>query len=250
MLGAADSPGGERDDALASRARDARVTVDQVVAAGGNFGHQNWAKEIRGADGLLIQIRGVSEAGDLGKLDALDGELFRASLDVGEHPRDVEDEDPVRVQLIAVDGRTWLELPVAFESDRLFACWSGSFHSAGSCPAAEADLSARGFPEHGGYHNVARGSPAQTEHGGITGMLDAVFRERLPGTLGEILARAKARRRTWACWVDSVHAWLFTCEMSLALSRERAPPVLKVDQHDDPAVLSESGTWTTDHYGR
>src|SRR5215475_8842152 len=52
--------------------------------------------------------------------------------------------------------------------------------------------------------------------------------------------------RVWACWADSQHAWFFTCELSVQLSRERGAPVLEVDHFDEGGELKDSGTWEVD----
>ena len=43
---------------------------------------------------------------------------------------------------------------------------------------------------------------------------------------------------------------LFTCEMSLPLSRERGTAVLLVNRYNDKAELKDSGTWLEDPQGR
>ena len=53
-----------------------------------------------------------------------------------------------------------------------------------------------------------------------------------------------------ACWADSYHGWLFTCEMSLPLSRERGAPVLQVDLYDEAGELKDTGIWVTDPEGK
>src|SRR5438105_11759192 len=51
--------------------------------------------------------------------------------------------------------------------------------------------------------------------------------------LQRVVARATPKGHVWACWADSYHTWLFTCEMSLPLSRERGAPVLLVDRSEE-----------------
>ena len=46
--------------------------------------------------------------------------------------------------------------------------------------------------------------------------------------LQRVVERAIEKGHVWACWADSYHTWLFTCEMSLPMSRERGVPVLAV----------------------
>ncbi|HYM42423.1 MAG TPA: hypothetical protein VET46_06615 [Steroidobacteraceae bacterium] len=43
--------------------------------------------------------------------------------------------------------------------------------------------------------------------------------------------------------------WLFVCEMSLALSRERGSPVIVVRQYNEDADVTDSGTWRFDTLG-
>jgi hypothetical protein len=68
--------------------------------------------------------------------------------------------------------------------------------------------------------------------------------------LQRVVARATQKGHVWACWADSYHTWLFTCEMSLPLSRERGSPVLQVDLYDEAGELKESGTWFSDPEGK
>jgi hypothetical protein len=68
--------------------------------------------------------------------------------------------------------------------------------------------------------------------------------------LQRVVTRAAEKGHVWACWADSYHTWLFTCEMSLPLSRERGVPVLLVDQYDEAGELKDSGTWVSDQGGK
>ena len=68
--------------------------------------------------------------------------------------------------------------------------------------------------------------------------------------LQRVVARATQKGRVWACWADSHHTWLFTCEMSPPLSRERGAPVLQVEVYDEAGELKESGTWVSDQEGK
>ena len=47
----------------------------------------------------------------------------------------------------------------------------------------------------------------------------------LSSQLQRVVAIESAKDRVWACWTDNHNSWLFTCEMSLPSSRERATPV-------------------------
>lgn len=71
----------------------------------------------------------------------------------------------------------------------------------------------------------------------------------LPQSLQSVVARATAQGETWLCWAHSSHIWLFICEMSLALSRERGAPVLLVRQYNEDADITDSGSWRFDAPG-
>ena len=68
--------------------------------------------------------------------------------------------------------------------------------------------------------------------------------------LQRVVERAIAKGHVWACWADSYHSWLFTCEMALPLSRERGAPVLQVDLYDEAGELKDAGIWMTDQEGK
>jgi hypothetical protein len=68
--------------------------------------------------------------------------------------------------------------------------------------------------------------------------------------LQRVVARATQKSHVWACWADSHHTWLFTCDMSLALSRERGAPVLQVDLYDAAGELKDAGFWIVDQEGK
>ncbi len=68
--------------------------------------------------------------------------------------------------------------------------------------------------------------------------------------LQRVVSRGAEKGHVWACWADSYHTWLFTCEMSLPLSRERGAPVLLVDQYDEAGELKGSGAWVSDQDGK
>jgi hypothetical protein len=72
----------------------------------------------------------------------------------------------------------------------------------------------------------------------------------LSSQLQPVVARAAAEDRIWAAWATSHHIWLFTCEMSLHLSRERGTPVLHVDRYGEDGQLQDSGPWAADAQGR
>jgi hypothetical protein len=65
----------------------------------------------------------------------------------------------------------------------------------------------------------------------------------LPQSLRSVITRAGAQGETWSCWAHNARVWLFICELSLALSRERGAPVLLVRQYNEDAESKDSGTW-------
>lgn len=65
----------------------------------------------------------------------------------------------------------------------------------------------------------------------------------LPQSLRSVITRAAAQGETWSCWAHNARVWLFICELSLALSRERGAPVLLVHQYNEDAESQGSGTW-------
>jgi hypothetical protein len=71
----------------------------------------------------------------------------------------------------------------------------------------------------------------------------------VPQGLQRVLGQATEQGRVWSCWANGAETWLFTCEMSLPLSRERGNPVLHVRLHTKDGVLKDADTWTTDPYG-
>jgi|SRR5215472_9694607 len=74
-------------------------------------------------------------------------------------------------------------------------------------------------------------------------------RSGLPGRVQTIVSRAIAQGQVWSAWARGAHVWLFTCEMSLPLSRERGAPVLAVSFYNEDGELTDSGTWRYDPLG-
>ncbi|MGH8131739.1 MAG: hypothetical protein ACRETP_00680 [Steroidobacteraceae bacterium] len=72
----------------------------------------------------------------------------------------------------------------------------------------------------------------------------------LSSQLQTVLGRAVQEGRVWGCWATNYETWLFTCEMSLALSRERGTPVLLVNRYGDSGELTDAGSWMTDPEGK
>jgi hypothetical protein len=71
----------------------------------------------------------------------------------------------------------------------------------------------------------------------------------VPRDLRAIATRASEKGRAWSCWADGLHTWLFTGEMSLALSRELGAPVVQVDLYNDDGS-TDSAHWTPNRDGR
>lgn len=74
--------------------------------------------------------------------------------------------------------------------------------------------------------------------------------DALPAALKAVVSRAAAEGRVWACWASTQDISLFTCEMSLPLSRERGTPVLLVNRYADSGDLTDVGTWVADPEGK
>jgi hypothetical protein len=72
----------------------------------------------------------------------------------------------------------------------------------------------------------------------------------LPSPLQNAVTQAAQQGRVWACWANAYETSLFTCEMSLPLSRERGAPVLQVNRYDEKGELKDAGSWTTDPEGK
>jgi len=68
--------------------------------------------------------------------------------------------------------------------------------------------------------------------------------------LQSIVGRATSEGRIWASWATPHYLWLFTCEMSLQLSRERGAPVLLVTRYGENGELQDTGPWTADAEGK
>ncbi len=71
----------------------------------------------------------------------------------------------------------------------------------------------------------------------------------LPRGLHAVLTRAVEEGQAWSCWARGAEIWLFTCHMSLALSRERGAAVLLVQRYAEDAQLQDSGAWRFDPQG-
>ena len=74
-------------------------------------------------------------------------------------------------------------------------------------------------------------------------------RSDLPNRVQPIVGRAIAQGHAWSAWARGVQVWLFTCDMSLPLSRERGAPVLTVRLQNEDGEVVDSGTWRYDPVG-
>ena len=72
----------------------------------------------------------------------------------------------------------------------------------------------------------------------------------VPQEVRKVLTQAVKEGQTWACWAHGLHTWLFTCNMSRPLSRERAAPVLHVSVYGDDGRLQDRGSWMPDQHGK
>jgi hypothetical protein len=71
----------------------------------------------------------------------------------------------------------------------------------------------------------------------------------VPRGLQQILSLASGEGKVWSCWTNGCDTWLFTCAMSLPLSRTRGTPVLEVSLHSQDGALKDSDIWTADSQG-
>lgn len=72
----------------------------------------------------------------------------------------------------------------------------------------------------------------------------------VPPHVRKALTQAVKEGQTWSCWAHGLHTWLFTCNMSGPLSRERGAPVLQVRLYGDDGRLRDCGSWMPDQYGK
>src|SRR5215472_1432367 len=72
----------------------------------------------------------------------------------------------------------------------------------------------------------------------------------VPREVRKVLTQAVKDGQTWSCWAHGLHTWLFTCNMSRPLSRERGAPVLQVSVYGDDGGLQDRGSWTPDEHGK
>lgn len=75
-------------------------------------------------------------------------------------------------------------------------------------------------------------------------------RSDLPAVLQRVVIQATTRDREWSAWTDDHRIWLFTAEMSFALSRERRSPVLDISAYGEGGQLMGSACYVCDRQGR
>jgi|SRR6185437_10261983 len=79
------------------------------------------------------------------------------------------------------------------------------------------------------------------------------YQTRTPSALSHdlrtLVQQARRKHRAWSAWTDDHGTWLFTAEMSLALSRERGAPVLEIHAYSEYAQLLEAAFWAQDRQG-
>ena len=75
-------------------------------------------------------------------------------------------------------------------------------------------------------------------------------RGSVPREVRKVLTQALREGQTCSCWVHGLHTWLFTCNMSRLLSRERGVPVLQVSLYGDDGTLRDCGIWVPDQNGK
>jgi hypothetical protein len=82
------------------------------------------------------------------------------------------------------------------------------------------------------------------------GLRKVVNLTELSAALQKIARNAKQQNRAWGAWTDERNDWLYTAEMSLAMSRERGHPVLEVASFNEDGHLEESEVWMRTGDGR
>lgn len=68
-------------------------------------------------------------------------------------------------------------------------------------------------------------------------------RSDLPSALQKQVLQAQKNERVWSAWMDEERIWLFTAEMSMALSRERGCPALHVGVYNEQGKMQEWRLW-------
>lgn len=74
--------------------------------------------------------------------------------------------------------------------------------------------------------------------------------DSVPREVRSSLIQAAKQGQTWSCRAHGLHTWLFTCNVSRALSRERGVPVLQVSLYGDDGSLRDCGAWMPDQNGK
>jgi len=74
-------------------------------------------------------------------------------------------------------------------------------------------------------------------------------RSGLSHVMKSLVQQAQKKQKAWCAWTDDRLTWLFTAEMSLALSRERGMPVLEIHAYSCHGELQETGFLAQDRQG-
>jgi len=72
----------------------------------------------------------------------------------------------------------------------------------------------------------------------------------VPPEVRKVLTQAVKAGQTWSCRAHGGQTWLFTCNMSRPLSRERGAPVLEVSVYGNHGELKDCGAWMPDQQGK
>ena len=68
--------------------------------------------------------------------------------------------------------------------------------------------------------------------------------------LRQLAITAGEKDKVWGAWTDNHRTWLFTAELSLALSREHGRPALQVDMYGEHGQLTDSSNWLSARDGQ
>jgi hypothetical protein len=74
--------------------------------------------------------------------------------------------------------------------------------------------------------------------------------DALPVALQRVMFNAAQEGRIWMAWARGHQTWLFTCQESAFLSRDRGVIVLRVNIYNKQGQLMETATWTADPQGK
>jgi len=86
-------------------------------------------------------------------------------------------------------------------------------------------------------------SLATTQNWVPSGAALVTHRSELPSALQKLAVRVVKGEGAWRAWNNRDGVRFFVAEMSMALSRERGRPALKVRHYDDQGQLQQYGVW-------